>query len=135
MSDKYNLYSEFDLELHKKKYPCYLEVVITKEGEIMYAVPSHQEKALNLLCKNLNKTREEVFNMCPKEYYADLLTWICTISGLVFVWYEQVFCVQPSKKQIEAITTLKESGVYAGFVPDESCNGFTYINNDRRKFL
>lgn len=39
----YTVYSEFDIEHHKKTFIHYLEVVIDGNGKIMYAVPSHQK--------------------------------------------------------------------------------------------
>ena len=44
----YGLGSTFDIEQHKAKYKNYLEVIIDANGTIMYAVPSHQEKASEL---------------------------------------------------------------------------------------
>ena len=35
----YSIYSEFDIEQHKKKYVNYLEVLIEQDGRIVYAVP------------------------------------------------------------------------------------------------
>ena len=51
MNDEYNLQSEFDAEKHKEKYVNYLEVVIDENGTVMYAVPSHQEKVIEIACE------------------------------------------------------------------------------------
>ena len=66
IKSEYNVYSDFDIEKHKKTYIHYLEVVIDENGKIMYAVPSHQEKLITLACKRLNITREELNSMCPQ---------------------------------------------------------------------
>lgn len=42
-NDRYDLYHEFDPELHTKTYINYLEIVIHSDEYIEYAVPSHQE--------------------------------------------------------------------------------------------
>lgn len=44
MQEKYSVYSSFDLQKHKQTYTNYLEVIITPDGTVEYAVPSHSEK-------------------------------------------------------------------------------------------
>ena len=41
------LHSPFNIETHKKTFINYLEVVITSDGVIHYAIPSHQEFYIN----------------------------------------------------------------------------------------
>lgn len=48
---EYSVYSDLDMEQHKKTFINYLEVVIDENGKIMYAVPSHQEKLIKLACQ------------------------------------------------------------------------------------
>lgn len=72
----YAVYSNFDAEQRKKTFIHYLEVVIDENGNIMYAVPSHQEKLISLACEKLNVTRGELNAMCPQEYYCDFTTWL-----------------------------------------------------------
>lgn len=55
--EEYNVYSKFDIQSHKKTYINYLEVLILEDGAVEYAVPSHQEKVLEIACKKLNKTK------------------------------------------------------------------------------
>ena len=40
----------FDYKTHKENFFYYLEVVILEDGKIVYAVPSHQEKLIELYC-------------------------------------------------------------------------------------
>ena len=117
MEEKYSVYSAFDIKKHKETYPYYLEVLIDVDGTVMYAVPSHQEKAINIACENLNKTRRELMDMCPKEYYFDFMTWLCKITGLVAVWDD--FCVfdDITEKQINKLKILKMNGLYRGKIP------------------
>lgn len=70
---KYSLHSGFNPKLHKQAFTHYLEVIIDENGKIMYAVLSHQEKMIKLACEKLNVTREQLNEMCPKEYYFDLV--------------------------------------------------------------
>lgn len=75
-SEKYGVYSEFDLEQHKKHFVHYLEVMIDEEGVVHYAVPSHQELAIARACECLGVNRYELSVMTPKEYYFDWLNWL-----------------------------------------------------------
>lgn len=113
----YNLYSEFDIEQHKKTFIHYLEVVIDENGRIMYAVPSHQEKLIALACEKLNVTREELNAMCPQEYYFDFMTWLCKMSGACAVWENQVMRDKFTAEQIKALKRLKDEGLYLGEIP------------------
>lgn len=53
MSEEYSIYSPFNLDKHKATYKEYLEALLLEDGSIVYAVPSHQEKAANLACERL----------------------------------------------------------------------------------
>ena len=114
---EYDIYCPFDADEHKKKYVNYLEVLISKDGVIMYAVPSHQEKAIELACEELHVMREELNSMCPKEYYFDFLNWLLMISGAAAVWNEQCLAPCPTKKQVAALKMLKIKGLYKGTIP------------------
>ena len=48
MENEYDIYRPFDAEKHKAKYSNYLEVLILEDGTVVYAIPSHQEKAIAL---------------------------------------------------------------------------------------
>ena len=118
----YNLYSEFDIEQHKKTFIHYLEVVIDENGKIMYAVPSHQEMLIRLACEKLNITREELNTMCPKEYYCDFMDWLCKISGACAVWERFIKADRLTEKQVKALQMLRENGLYLGEILDGAGN-------------
>ena len=69
----YDIYCAFDLEKHKQTYVQYLEVVILEDGTVEYAVPSHQEKLIALACQKKGVSRQELNDLCPREYYYDSL--------------------------------------------------------------
>lgn len=121
LEEEYNLYSKFDIQKHKENYINYLEVLILENGEVEYAVPSHQDKALVLACKKLNKTKKEIEDMCPREYYCDYLTWLLGITGSISVWgtNDEYFIVYKTinKKQIATLKKLKKHGLYKGNIP------------------
>lgn len=115
----YTVYSDFDIEQHKKTFIHYLEVVIDENGKIMHAVPSHQEKLISLVCEKLNVTREELNAVCPQEYYFDFVDWICKMSGACAVWENFIECDKLVEQQIRALQILKENGLYLGEIPKE----------------
>ncbi len=117
METGYSIYSEFDIEQHKKKYVNYLEVLVEQDGRIVYAVPSHQEKAVALACEKLGVTRRELLDMCPREYYFDYMNWLLKISGAIALWNEQCLAPAATRKQVGAIRRLKMAGLYKGAVP------------------
>ena len=116
----YDLYSEFDIEMHGKTYVNYLEVIIDAEGKVMYAVPSHQEKCIALAREKLGITREELKRMCPREYYFDFMRWLCKISGVMAVWTHDCEYWEPTVKQIGMLRKLKMAGLYKGPIPNTS---------------
>lgn len=120
MNTEYNLHCPFDAEKHKAKYVNYLEVVIDENGTVMYAVPSHQEKGVQLACDKLRVSRDELNDMCPPEYYFDFMTWLSKIAGIVFVW--EGFCSfgKINRKQVATLRKLKMCGLYKGMIPDMS---------------
>lgn len=114
---EYSVYSDFDLAKHKEKYVNYLEVMIDRDGKIMYAVPSHQEKAISMACDVLNVSRSRLSDMTPVEYYFDWMTWLLRQSGAMAVWNEGYICESPTRKQYAALRKLKMAGVYKGTLP------------------
>ena len=107
----YDLHSDFDIQQHKAHYVNYLEVVIFPDGHIEYAVPSHQEKLIQVCQDKLGVTRYEFENMCPLEYRLDYLTWLCTISGCVSVWDRYIVTsdhIPLTQEQRDTIELLKQ---------------------------
>ena len=116
-SDEYDVYSEFDIQKHKQRYVNYLEVMIDRDGKIMYAVPSHQEKAVQMACEVKGMSRTELERACPKDYYFDYLTWLLMQSGAMAVWNEFYQCYEPTKEQYASLRRLKMNGIYRGPLP------------------
>ena len=99
----------FDYETHRKNFINYLEVIINKDGTIEYAVPSHQQKLLNLYCKNHNITMEELWNIIPITDNPE--SWIIFNEGVISVWYD--FIIRPeyiTEEQKNTLHKLKETG-------------------------
>ena len=107
------LHGKFDIETHKKTFVNYLEVVIREDGTIEYAVPSHQEKLINIAMKNLGVTRMQLYAMCPAEYMFSVCEWLCEITNCISVWND--YCVGvPNDAQAVSLRTLKSHGLYRG---------------------
>ena len=114
----YDIYCDFDIEKHKQTYIDYLEVMILRDGKIVYAIPSHQEKAIAICCENLNVSRKELNAMCPREYWADYLTWLLNQCGAVAVWNEFYQAGESglNDKQRATLKRLKLHGLYRGTI-------------------
>ena len=114
----YDIYCAFDLEKHKQTYVQYLEVVILEDGTVEYAVPSHQEKLIALACQKKGVSRQELNDLCPREYYYDFLTWLCMQANAVAVWNNDCcYGLSINRKQIGTLRRLKKAGVYGGTIP------------------
>ena len=122
MSEKYSVYSEFDIEKHKETFVNYLEVLIQEDGHVMYAVPSHQELAIQLACKAKGWTREELNKACPQEYYFDFLPWLLSLTNCISVW-NNFYVGKANNAQISKLTEMKRAGIYKGSILQEGKNG------------
>ena len=120
MEKKYDLYSEFDIELHKKTFPHYLEVIIGPTGAVAYAVPSHQYALIAIACKKYGVDRKKLDEMCPREYWGDYMRWLCMITDCISVWEWQIEYYKVNRKQLATLRRLKMAGLYMGQLPEIS---------------
>ena len=116
--ERYDVYSNFDIEKHKATFIDYLEVLILEDGKVVYAVPSHQMKAEELACERLKIDRNKLINLCPKEYYFDYLKWVLTQAGAVAVWNDFYSTGENglNKRQKATLKKLKLRGLYKGIL-------------------
>ena len=113
----YDLYSNFDIEQHKKHFIDYLEVIIFPDGHVEYAIPSHQQKLISICREKLKVSWEELDEMCPPEYYSDFIVWLCNISECVSVWNNFIIksdSTPMTSAQITTLNNLKAAGIYYG---------------------
>ena len=110
----YDLHSKFDIAEHKSHYYHYLEVVILEDGTVEYAVPSHQEKLIEIACEQLQITRQEVYDLCPPEYHFDVITWLCKITNCVSVWTTFYQQYEINDKQKATLKALYDNQIYEG---------------------
>ena len=115
----YDLYSKFDIEQHKKHYINYLEVILFPDGSIEYAVPSHQEKLISICCEQLKVSRDTLYEMCPNEYYGDVIVWMCNLSGCAALWSNNIVKSDTNpltNAQYKTLEKLKEANIYDGYI-------------------
>lgn len=118
LPETYSVYSDFDIKQHKATFTNYLEVIITRDGTVLYAVPSHQGKAMSLAVEELGKTEEEIADMCPKEFYFDYLTWLLSLTGSAAVWSTLIMAPSLTKAQVATLRRLKMAGLLKASIPN-----------------
>jgi hypothetical protein len=107
------LHSPFDLDTHKATFVDYLEVCVSADGVIHYAVPSHTAFVENYLAEHLHKTVQDVRALCPREQYCDYAQWLCNTSGCIMLWDNHI--IHPNEctaKQVLTLHTLIKQGLY-----------------------
>ncbi len=105
------LHQPFDIEVHKQTFHCYLEVIIDESGTVHYAVPSHQEWLIQKACKKQSITREQLYDICPPEYYFDVIGWLTQITGCIAVW-DECYVGIPNEAQLNTLDILKEQHLF-----------------------
>lgn len=73
--------------------------------------------AMALAMKKLGKTKQEISDMCPREFYLNYLNWLLGLTGAIAVWSEFVSGPEFTKAQVAMLRKLKMAGVYTGAVP------------------
>lgn len=116
MPEIYSVYSKFDMAKHKETFHHYLEVIIHPDGQVEYAVPSHQGKLIRIACEKLGVSRDELDAMCPPAYYCDYLAWLCAITECTAVWSDFYYCPNTglTKEQLLKLKSMKMLGIYEG---------------------
>lgn len=113
------LHSPFDIQVHKATFKNYLEVIILESGTVEYAVPSHQEKMIQLGMKKTGLSREEFYNRCPKEYWFDVIAWLSKETRAIAVW-DFKFEGWANPAQVEKLEELRAAGLYHGSTENQA---------------
>lgn len=114
------LHNPFDLEMHKKTFTNYLEIIIDKNGICHYAIPSHNGILEQLVCKkhnikyNLWDFSTKAGNLCPKEKHSDYQNWLCEETECIMVWGIPCSHIvgNPNDKQLAMLDILRKEGLY-----------------------
>ena len=118
------LHSQFDINVHKQTFISYLEVVISPEGVVEYAVPSHSEKLVEIFSKQ--KGFDDILN--AKKYIVEttinngmvsIIDYLTGVTGYISVWFNgYVAGDPPTKAQLDKLKELFDNGVYVGPIWD-----------------
>lgn len=108
------LNSPFDIEVHKRYFKHYLEVIIHDDGLVEYATPSHQEKLIQICMGKLKCSRSELNAKCPEKYYLDFMAWLCKQCNCIAVYNDHYEGVITTSKQLNALYNLKMNKLYEG---------------------
>lgn len=118
MTDEEILALPFSIDRHKQAKWLELELVIGPEGDVHYAIPSHQEFLIRKACEVKHCTRDELADMCPEEYWGDYMRWLNLVTGgYIPVWPIGVLDIPVTKAQSAALKALKLNGLYRGTLP------------------
>lgn len=133
------LHGPFDIKLHKLTFIDYLEVVISPDGIVEYAVPSHLEKLLKVFMEQEHITDRAEAIRIVEERDTDMdgpLIALTKLTGYISVWNEAYTCgMSPTKKQLAALRTLKLNGLYSGSLNDLYAEKQKLIQAFREMFI
>lgn len=111
-------YQPFSIKKHKLFPYLPLEVIISSEGEIEYANPSHQEYLIAKAMEKQHWTRQELMDACPPKYYFRFMEWLIEQSGgYIPVWEHGIIDYPVTQQQANALRKLKLAGLYRGVLP------------------
>jgi hypothetical protein len=103
--EKIYINEPFDFKKHKDNFINYLEVIITPDGEIKYAVPNHRTALINYC--NLDEKDKSI----SREVF--LLDSLIERSKCICV-YTYEYRGKANDKQINVLSHLKDYGLYKG---------------------
>lgn len=102
------LHGPFDLATHKATFVNYLEVVITEDGTIIYAVPSHQKVLERLF---MAKTGRDANESVPRSRWFDMFDWLMEETGCVCAYTAGVLGKPRTREQEDALAMLYSEGL------------------------
>ena len=114
------LHSSFDIETHKQTFVSYLEAVISPEGVVEYAVPSHTEKLIEIFMKqkgfdDIIKAKEYVIKTTINNGLCSSIEFLTGVTGYISIWFDHyVASDPPTKQQLDKLKELFDNGVYVG---------------------
>lgn len=114
------LHSPFDIETHKNTFVSYLEVVISPEGTVEYAVPSHSDKLIEIFTKqkgfdDILKAKKYIIDTTINNGMLSTIDYLTGVTGYISVWFNgYVAGDPPTKAQLNKLKELFDNGVYAG---------------------
>ena len=114
------LHSPFDIETHKQTFVSYLEVVISPEGTVEYAVPSHTDKLVEIFAKqkgfdDILKAKKYIVETTINNGMLSSIDYLTGVTGYISVWFNSYIAGDPpTKAQLDKLKELFNNGVYIG---------------------
>ena len=109
------------VKMHRNEFIGYCEILISPEGEIIPAVPSHNEAMITIAQKIFDTDREGIQKMIGVEFMP--LNYLIDRTGYICIWYD--FMTTPlhiTDKQIEALKELRKEKIIS------PCIDISYTN-------
>ena len=110
------LNSPFDINTHKETFVSYLEAIMDENGEVFYAVPSHQHKLCEIYMQKFGKDYDSARNEIVEATWTadlDIVEYLCTKTNCLAIWFGH-YRGYPNEKQLKKLEELFNNGVYAG---------------------
>lgn len=108
--EEYDVYSDFDIDKHKQHFVNYCEVIITPDGKVHYAVPSHQGFMERYGAAEKGMSLDDFIYSCPEDMYARYLEWLMLETGCIPCWGKG-YIGDPNPRQKAALIRLFEAGL------------------------
>lgn len=89
---------------------AYCEALIYPNGDIQYAIPSHEQMALRIYARKNKVPMYKIWDYISKDDYS--LEWLLKESGCVFLWYHS-YVGTPNEKQMQTIKKLMQAKIVA----------------------
>lgn len=124
----------FDIKTHKLTFIDYLEVVISPEGVVEYAIPSHTEKLLRIYMQQQSIVDRNVAieSLTEKSFMNGYIETLSEATKYISVWdTHYITGCQPTQQQLNKLKTLKLHGLYHGRFDDifsKFCLGDNFNN-------
>lgn len=116
------LHGAFDIKLHKLIFINYLEVVISPEGVVEYAVPSHSEKLLKVYMKKfaISDRGEALRQLSEKcNVFSGYIETLSKETEYISVWnHGYITGCKPTQQQLNKLKLLSFNGLYHGRIDD-----------------
>lgn len=113
IDDCYLFRMPFSMAVHQRRFINYLEVIITEDGNIHYATPSHQEFLLNLIQQKEGISREELWeSVSPYDYGIE---WLHEKTKAILVWTTH-YVGELNALQRNTLEKLKYHELYNGTI-------------------
>lgn len=112
MNQQKILKSKFNFEFHGKNFIQYCEVIITPNGEVRYAIPSHEQAILKYLSEKNNMSIKEIMKEYNTLPCCDIYDRLLEESGCILVWYDRYAYSRFHTITYEQFISLKNLELY-----------------------